>query len=61
MGACASGKTAFVVMNEVTTVGLAFSLAHFFSTTLGGANGTNDRFGGPSTGTGATSSTRRGW
>ncbi len=36
LGTCANGQNAFVIMNEVTTVGLAFTLAHFFSTTLGG-------------------------
>ncbi len=36
MGPCANGPGSFVIMNEVTTVGLAFTLAHFFSTTLGG-------------------------
>ncbi len=49
LGTCANGKNAFVIMNEVTTVGLAFTLAHFFSTTLGGGNAENDWFGGPST------------
>ena len=54
LGTCASGKNAFVIMNEVTTVGLAFTLAHFFSPTLGGGNAENDWFGGPSTTSGGT-------
>ena len=51
LGTCANGKNSFIILNEVTTVGLAFTLAHFFSTTLGGTGGANDWFGGPSTGT----------
>jgi hypothetical protein len=51
IGTCAGAPNTFTVMNEVTTVGLAFTLSHFFSTTLGGANGANDWFGGPSSGT----------
>ena len=31
LGTCASGKNSFTIMNEVTTVGLAFTLAQFFS------------------------------
>jgi hypothetical protein len=54
LGNCAEGKDAFVIMNEVTTVSLAFTLAHFFSTTVGGGNGENDWFGGPSTTSGGT-------
>ena len=49
LGPCAEAQQSFVILNEVTTVGLAFTLSHFFSTTLGGANGANDWFGGPST------------
>ncbi|HEV2578759.1 MAG TPA: hypothetical protein VGU25_16250 [Acidobacteriaceae bacterium] len=49
LGPCASAQQSYVILNEVTTVGLAFTLSHFFSTTLGGANGANDWFGGPST------------
>jgi hypothetical protein len=48
LGQCASAQQSFVILNEVTTVGLAFTLSHFFSTTLGGANGANDWIGGPS-------------
>ena len=51
LGTCAGAPNTFTVMNEVTTAGLAFTLAHFFSTTLGGTNAANDWFGGPSTGT----------
>ena len=39
LGGCAVAKQGFVVMNEVTTTAAAFVLSHFFSTTLGGANG----------------------
>lgn len=49
LGPCASAQQSQVILNEVTTAGLAFTLSHFFSTTLGGANGANDSFGGPST------------
>lgn len=49
LGQCANAQKSYVILNEVTTVGLAFTLSHFFSTTLGGANGANDWFGGPST------------
>ena len=54
LGDCATAKNGFVVMNEVTTAAAAFVLSHFFSTTLGGANGANDWFGGPSTTSGGT-------
>ncbi len=54
LGTCANGKNSFVIMNEVTTVGLAFALAQFFSPTLGGGNAENDWFGGPSTTSGGT-------
>ncbi|HZQ45007.1 MAG TPA: hypothetical protein VFA99_17275 [Acidobacteriaceae bacterium] len=54
LGPCASAQQSFVILNEVTTAGLAFTLSHFFSTTLGGANGVNDSIGGPSTTTGGT-------
>ncbi|HXS12065.1 MAG TPA: hypothetical protein VN734_05135 [Acidobacteriaceae bacterium] len=47
LGTCTNAKNSFVVMNEVTTAATAFVLSHFFSTTLGGANGANDWFGGP--------------
>jgi len=50
LGPCSAAQQAFVVMNEVTTAATAFTLSHFFSTTLGGANGANDWFGGPSSG-----------
>lgn len=49
LGECANAQKSFVILNEVTTVGLAFTLSHFFSTTLGGTNAANDSFGGPST------------
>jgi hypothetical protein len=49
IGTCAGAENSYTIVNEVTTVGLAFTLSHFFSTTLGGANGANDWFGGPST------------
>ena len=56
LGACANGRNAFVIMDEVTTVGLAFTLAHFFSTTatVGLPPAVNDSFGGPSTTSGGT-------
>ena len=54
LGTCANAKQSFVVMNEVTTAATAFVLSHFFSTTLGGANASNDWFGGPSTNSGGT-------
>jgi len=56
LGTCSNAKNSFVVMNEVTTAATAFVLSHFFSTTLGGSNGANDWFGGPSatSGGGAT-------
>ena len=54
LGTCTNAKSSFVVMNEVTTAATAFVLSHFFSTTLGGANGVNDSFGGPSTNSGGT-------
>jgi hypothetical protein len=54
LGTCANGKNSFVIMNEVTTAATAFVLSHFFTTTLGGANGANDWFGGPSTNSGGT-------
>lgn len=50
LGTCTNAKQSFVVMNEVTTAVTAFVLSHFFSTTFGGANGANDWFGGPSSG-----------
>ncbi len=49
LGTCANAKNSFVVLNEVTTAALAFSLSHFFSPTLGGTAAQNDWFGGPST------------
>ena len=54
LGSCAGAQKSFVVLNEVTTTALAFSMAHFFSTTLGGANAANDLFGGPSSTSGGT-------
>jgi hypothetical protein len=48
VGSCAAAHTTFVQLNEVTTVALAYSLSHFFTTTLGGAS--NDDFGGPGDG-----------
>ena len=49
LGTCSNAKNSFVVMNEVTTAATAFVFSHFFSTTLGGANGANDWIGGPAT------------
>ncbi len=47
---CAAGKNSFhTILNAVTTTALAFTLAHFFSPTLGGTGAQNDWFGGPST------------
>ncbi len=60
LGTCASGKNSFIIMNEVTTVGLAFALAQFFSPTIGGGNAENDWFGGPSTSLGGTVQYSRG-
>jgi hypothetical protein len=54
LGTCTNAKNSFVVMNEVTTAATAFVLSHFFSPTLGGANGVNDWFGGPSSTSGGT-------
>jgi streptogramin lyase len=54
LGKCAGAASSYTIVNEVTTAGLAFTLSHFFSTTLGGANGANDWFGGPSTRSGGT-------
>ena len=56
LGTCANGKNSFIILNEVTTVGLAFALAHFFSTTatIGLPPAVNDSFGGPSTTAGGT-------
>jgi hypothetical protein len=50
MGPCAAAQQSYVVINEVTTAATAFVLSHFFSPTLGGSNGANDWFGGPSSG-----------
>jgi hypothetical protein len=50
VGTCTNAKQNYVVINEVTTAATAFVLSHFFSTTLGGAEGVNDWFGGPSSG-----------
>ncbi len=60
LGTCSNAKSSFVVMNEVTTAATAFVLSHFFSTTLGGVNGQNDWFGGPSTGSAVTTVYSRG-
>jgi hypothetical protein len=57
LGTCTNAKSSFVVVNEVTTVALAYSLAHFFTTTIGGSNpfqADGDWFGGPSTTSGGT-------
>lgn len=48
LGTCTNAKSSFVIINEVTTAALAFSLSHFFSPTIGGSNAANDWFGGPS-------------
>ncbi len=45
IGPCSVAPSTYVVMNEVTTVALAYSLSHFFTTTLG--TGSTDSFGGP--------------
>lgn len=48
LGTCTEGKTEEkVLVNEVTTVALAYSLSHFFNTTLGGVAPEHDNFGGP--------------
>jgi hypothetical protein len=60
LGTCSNAKNSFVVMNEVTTAATAFVLSHFFSTTLGGSNGANDWFGGPSTTSGGTTTYSQG-
>jgi hypothetical protein len=55
LGTCANSLTSYVVVNEVTTTALAFSLAHFFTSTIGGFTQSNidgDWFGGPSSTTG---------
>ncbi|MDE1160574.1 MAG: hypothetical protein PW792_01360 [Acidobacteriaceae bacterium] len=52
LGTCTVAKQSHIVINEVTTVAMAYALAHFFNTNLslsaagGGAAG--DNFGGPS-------------
>jgi hypothetical protein len=56
LGPCAVAQKSFVIMNEITTTSLAFALSHFFSTTLGGSDGANDWFGGPSTVSGGATS-----
>lgn len=55
LGTCSNAKQSVVVLNEVTTAGIAFALSHFFTTTYGGSPGTADWFGGPSSaGSGGT-------
>jgi hypothetical protein len=51
LGSCTNAKSSFVIVNEITTTALAFSLAQFFTPALGGANplqADGDWFGGPS-------------
>jgi hypothetical protein len=51
LGSCTNAKSSFVIINEVSTTALAFSLAQFFTTTMGGSNpfqADGDWFGGPS-------------
>ena len=54
LGTCASAPSEYVVMNEVTTVALAYALSGYFTPYLGTGTGTPDQydsFGGPSSGT----------
>jgi hypothetical protein len=60
LGTCSNAQQSYVIVNEVTTAATAFALSHFFSTTLGGASGANDWFGGPSTPSGGTVQYSRG-
>ena len=48
LGTCAHAQSSFLILNEVSTVGLAYALSHYFNTTLGGTAPANDNFGGPS-------------
>ena len=52
LGACSGASSQYVVLNEVTTMALAYSMSHFFTGTLGAGTGTadqHDSIGGPST------------
>ncbi|HEY4008928.1 MAG TPA: hypothetical protein VGM11_02170 [Acidobacteriaceae bacterium] len=60
LGGCAAAQKSYVILNEVTTAATAFAMSHFFSTTLGGSQGANDWFGGPSTTSGGTVQYSRG-
>jgi hypothetical protein len=51
LGNCAAAKTTFVNINEVTTAATAFSLAQFFTKTLGSTS--TDSFGSPGDQTGS--------
>ena len=48
LGAC--GQLTSVNVNEITTVALAFAMAPYFTTTIGGTPGAADYFGGPGSG-----------
>ena len=57
LGTCTNAKSSFVVVNEVSTVALAYSLAQFFTPTIGGNDpiqADDDWFGGPSSITNGT-------
>jgi len=47
LGTCAHAQSSFLILNEVSTVGLAYALSQYFNTTLGGTAPANDNFGGP--------------
>ncbi|HEX4155520.1 MAG TPA: hypothetical protein VHY48_07910 [Acidobacteriaceae bacterium] len=63
LGTCANSLTSYVTINEVSTTALAFSLAHYFTTTIGGTNPftlDGDWFGGPSSITGGVTTYSKG-
>ncbi len=48
LGTCGNAANAYVVINEISTAALAYSLSHFFSAANPGNDSiTNDHFGGP--------------
>ena len=47
LGNCANAANDFVTINEISTVALAYTFAHFFSATPTGDANTNDHFGAP--------------